>query len=554
MEEAGKKDGNVMGKKEKRKHSLADKSIRAIVILGIFMAIGTCAASGVQLFRRNKEVYRDLAYSYCYQASINISGDKVRTYLETGEKDEEYDRIFQYLAAASVFSNLRYFYVVVPTEEDLIYVWDSFAVSAEGKIEEGDPYAFLEHVPYSTGEKEAMRKVMNGEWDDGLLIDLNYNGGEALATALCPLYDSDMNPVAVVGVDISMRGFLTALLRLYLNIFLAIAAILLIGMTIYYKSLRKNVISPVLTMKKATVDIFQNIENQEVLSVDVHTGDEFDDLARSFEEMDRRMKIYIRENAAIVAERQRISTELDLARRIQADMLPNIFPPFPDRKEVEIFASMNPAKEVGGDFYDFFFIDENRLALVIADVSGKGIPAALFMMMSKILLQNYAMSGMRPAEVLETVNDTICKNNREEMFVTVWLGVLDLATGILTAANAGHEYPALKKPGGEFKVKKDVHSFVIGGVPGITYKEYELQLEAGTKLFLYTDGLPEATDSHNELFGTDRMTDTLNHVKDGNPSEIIQELAQHVDRYVGEAPQFDDLTMMCIVYNGGSTL
>ena len=242
--------------------------------------------------------------------------------------------------------------------------------------------------------------------------------------------------------------------------------------------------------------------------------------------------------------------ELSLATRIQNDMLPNIFPAFPERKEFDIYASMNPAKEVGGDFYDFFLIDENMLGMVIADVSGKGIPAALFMMASKILIQNYAMSGATPSQVLEMVNNQICSNNREEMFVTVWFGILNLTNGTLTAANAGHEYPMVKKPGGQFEIVKDRHGFVIGGMPGMKYHDYTIQLDPGASLFVYTDGVPEATNIHNELFGTERALDALNESPDSQPSELLSNVTKAVNRFVNTAPQFDDLTMLCLHYNG----
>ena len=246
----------------------------------------------------------------------------------------------------------------------------------------------------------------------------------------------------------------------------------------------------------------------------------------------------------------RIETELDLATRIQAAMLPSVFPPFPDRTEMEIYALMDPAKEVGGDFYDFFLIDENRLGLVMADVSGKGVPAALFMMASKILVKNYAMTGMSPNQVLTKVNDQICANNQEQMFVTVWLGILDLTTGRLTATNAGHEYPVFKQPGGDFTLFKDKHSFAVGGMEGIRYKEYEVQLEPGSRLFVYTDGVPEATDAQNQLFGVERMLNALNEAPDAPVETILQNVRRAVDEFVGDAEQFDDLTMMCVTYNG----
>jgi len=251
-------------------------------------------------------------------------------------------------------------------------------------------------------------------------------------------------------------------------------------------------------------------------------------------------------------EASRIDAELSMATRIQSDMLPNIFPAFPERSEFDIYASMKPAKEVGGDFYDFFFIDEDRLGLVMADVSGKGVPAALFMMASKILVQNYAMMKKDPKAALEAANDQICRNNREQMFVTVWLGILDLKTGMLTASNAGHEYPIIKLPGGSYELKKDKHGFVIGGMEGLKYKEYEIQLEKGSVLFLYTDGVAEASNAENELFGTERLLETLNVCDAATPKEVLCDVDAAVEAFVNGAPQFDDLTMLCLKYNGNA--
>ena len=275
-----------------------------------------------------------------------------------------------------------------------------------------------------------------------------------------------------------------------------------------------------------------------------HTNDEIEVLAEAFATLSSRTQDYIDQITKITAEKERIGAELELATKIQADMLPNIFPAFPERPEFDIYATMTPAKEVGGDFYDFFLIDDDHLGLVMADVSGKGVPAALFMMMSKILVGNYAMMGGSPAKVLEQVNSQICKNNDEEMFVTVWFGVLEISTGKVTAANAGHEYPMIRKANGEFELFKDKHGFVIGGMDGMRYKDYEFTLEKGGTLFVYTDGVAEATNANNELFGTERMLASLNQMPQAEPKELLIHMKKSVDEFVGEAPQFDDLTML----------
>ncbi len=246
-------------------------------------------------------------------------------------------------------------------------------------------------------------------------------------------------------------------------------------------------------------------------------------------------------------------TELRTATQIQESMLPRIFPPYPERNEFDLYASMDPAREVGGDFYDFFLVDDDHLCLVMADVSGKGVPAALFMMASKILLANNAKAGKSPAQILADSNRAICANNPEEMFVTVWLGILEISTGKLTAANAGHEYPALRRADGSFELYRDKHGLVIGAMDFAKYKEYELQLLPGDKLFVYTDGVPEATDAQNELFGTERMLGALNEAAGEAPEQLLKTVRRAVDGFVQGAEQFDDLTMLCLEYKGGAT-
>ena len=247
-------------------------------------------------------------------------------------------------------------------------------------------------------------------------------------------------------------------------------------------------------------------------------------------------------------ENERIRSELAMASRIQSAMLPGIFPAFPERKEFDIYASMDPVRGVGGDFFDFFFIDRDRLCLLIADVSGKGIPAALFMMASKIILADNAKSGKSPAQILQDTNEAICANNPEEMFVTVWLGILDISTGLLTTANAGHEYPALMHADGQFELFRDRHGLVVGGMPGVKYHEHSLQMYPGSKLFVYTDGVPEATDAENALFGTARMLEALNAHANETPKQILCGVRQAVNEFVSDMEQFDDLTMMCLEY------
>ena len=245
----------------------------------------------------------------------------------------------------------------------------------------------------------------------------------------------------------------------------------------------------------------------------------------------------------------RIETELQLATGIQAAMLPDSFPPFPGHREIDICASMVPAREVGGDFYDFFFIDDTHLALVIADVSGKGVPAALFMMSARIMIRDGTLAGGSPADILSSVNMRITANNKAEMFVTVWLGILDTETGVIRASNAGHEYPAVFKEG-QFVLFREKHGLPVGTMEGVQYTEYDLPLGPGDILFLYTDGVTEATDRDQKLFGTDRMLRSLNRKPGADPQTLLDIMKIDVARFVQSAPQFDDMTMLCIRFNG----
>jgi len=259
----------------------------------------------------------------------------------------------------------------------------------------------------------------------------------------------------------------------------------------------------------------------------------------------------ILEQADVAKEFSRVDTELNLARDIQANILPNIFPAFPDRKEIDIYASMEPAKEVGGDFYDFFLIDEDHLAMVMADVSGKGVPAALFMMIGKALIKNQATPGTKPSEILAAVNHQFCENNENGLFITAWVGILTISTGELIAANAGHEYPVIKRKDSQYELFNDGrHGFVLGGMDGVRYRDYTTMLKAGDCLFVYTDGVTEATNGDLELFGTERLVKALNHAHTLNQETVLKDLRYSIERFVGDASQFDDITMLGLRYCG----
>ena len=276
--------------------------------------------------------------------------------------------------------------------------------------------------------------------------------------------------------------------------------------------------------------------------VSVRTSLEFAELSDDINRTVDALKGYIDE-----AER-RMEKDLKLASAIQESALPKNFS-FP-RSEFEIYALMDPAREVGGDFYDFFFLDIDRMALVIADVSGKSVPGAMFMMQSKATIKNAARSGLSPKQILSRVNDTLCEGNDAEMFVTVWLGIIDLRTGKMRCANAGHEYPILLRAGGSYEVFRDPHGMALAVLEGVPVKEYEMDLNPGDRLFVYTDGIPEAISETEEAYGLERLTDALNGLKDASEEETLRAVLRDVEAFAGRAEQFDDITMLGFAYRG----
>ena len=356
---------------------------------------------------------------------------------------------------------------------------------------------------------------------------------------------------AVFGLSYNWSDFqdmMSQTLRQALTIGIGGLLVLMLGVLLL---LYRLALKPVGRIQKTVREYIETKDSEKVEKAlqEVQTNNEIGLLSDNFAELAREIDSYTAENIKLAGEKERVSAELDMARNIQASQLPRRFPAFPDRTEFDIYASMPPAKEVGGDFYDFFLVDEDHLALVIADVSDKGVPAALFMMMSRMLINSFTSMGMEPGEVLQRANEKLCENNEQKMFVTVWLGILEISTGKITAVNAGHEYPMIRQPDGSFELFKDKHGFVIGGVKKMKFRQYEFTLQKGGTLFVYTDGAAEATDANGEMFKTERLLESLNRSPDASPQELLETVRGDIDRFVGDAPQFDDLTMLSVKLN-----
>lgn len=340
----------------------------------------------------------------------------------------------------------------------------------------------------------------------------------------------------IIGAIPKSEAMFMRNVSIYVSIFMEILIFAALFTLIYF--LIKKVIID--NLRKINGTLAEITDGNLNVTVDVRTNEEFASLSDDINQTVSTLKRYIAEAAA------RIDKELEFAKEIQYSALPSVFPPYPNRKDFEIYAQMIAAKEVGGDFYDFYMLGDSTLAFMIADVSGKGIPAAMFMMQAKTIIKDLAESGLELSEVFATANKKLCENNDAGMFVTAWMGILDLKTGRLKFVNAGHNPPLVRQEDGEFAYLKARSGMVLAGMDGIKYRQNELQLTPGDQIFLYTDGVTEATDKNNQLYGEERLLETVNRNIVMDTRKLCEAVKSDVDQFAGEAPQFDDITMLSV--------
>jgi len=394
--------------------------------------------------------------------------------------------------------------------------------------------------------KELAKKITENK--SGTIKSISIDGTDDILS-FSDLANNDWTMVTVLAKndDLIMRAYkdLNSQIVNSFIIFFAILTGLIILVVFISRGFSKTFTKPIIKLKDGVDEIGSG--NLDKL-ITIKTGDEIEELGNAFNEMASNLDNYIKNLANVTAEKERIGAELDVAAHIQLSMLPCIFPAFPEREEFDIFATMTPAKEVGGDFYDFFMVDKTHLAIVVADVSGKGVPAALFMVIGKTLIKDHTQTGKDLGEVFTTVNNLLCDANSEGMFITAFEGVLDLVTGEFNFVNAGHEMPCICKANGIYEAYKTKPGCVLAGMENMRYHGGSVLLEPGDKIFQYTDGVTEATNSQNQLFGMDRMLKSLNENKNANPEVLLPAIKKDIDEFVGEAPQFDDITMLCLEF------
>ena len=408
------------------------------------------------------------------------------------------------------------------------------------------------------GGKEAAFGAFSTDPEEKLYYS-RFEAQGALASAYYPVFTSDGEPVALAGVDLPVDLLSSSMIGFLLAVLLSVILVSAVFTSVLYRAFDRRVIKPISKLQKG-MQLYRRTMDSSAATEELETirlKNEIGNLAGSFIVLMVEIDSNTEDVARLSAEKERIATELSMAAEIQAHMLPSTFPAFPERKEFEIYAAMTPAKEVGGDFYDFFMVDEDHLALVMADVSGKGVPAALFMMTSRTMLKDTALSGLDPAAVLERVNARICENNPDYMFVTVWMGILELSTGRLIWADAGHEQPVLLS-GGEWKMLSKGGGPALGAFePEILELEEkppfcnrEIFMRPGDIIFQYTDGVTEATNPQREQFGTGRIIEAASSAPNIAPNALVEHISAQINAFVHGAPQFDDITMLALRYRG----
>ena len=535
----------------KLRSNMAFNIIGGIVLVITLFAFVVGAIGFVSFTNSFKKEYSTTTYHMADTATSLVNGDHLFDYL-TGLEMEEYQRTKRYLENYCKRMAVSIVYVIMVEQNGFDYFFSIFnCVNNEVDNTSYVPWE-LGHRRQTTNEdyRQEYIKLYNKQAPYGTIYRINTKDGNNWhITTLVPIMDSNDDVAGLLCIQRPINEIYKARIPYLITIVISTIVLVFLASVFAVFFMKKQLIGPIRKVSFEATRFAQENKKGEELG-DISSFEELANLAKSIDTMETDMENYMENLTVITAEKERIGTELALASDIQTGSIPNTFPAFPDRTDFDIFASMDPAKEVGGDFYNFFLVDNDHLAMVIGDVSGKGVPAALFMMVSNILASVRTQTGGNPAQILEFVNDKICESNKLDMFVTIWLGILELSTGKLIASNAGHEYPAIMHAGGSFELFKDKHGIVVGGMEGVRYTDYEIQLSPGDKIFVYTDGVPEATDGDNNMFGVDRMLSALNLELDASPEKVLGNVRSAVDVFVKDAQQFDDLTMLCMQYKG----
>ena len=530
----------------KQKRKFTKSLIRPIfnALIGLIMLLSTAIGTvGYFVFADAlQEQYTEITGGIAEYVAIGIDAERLDTYLETKTADDEYNSIREQLQHTADAEDCSVIYVakVHTDSREREYIYNIVS-----KTSGFTPYGIGDRDTASEEILNAYDSIVKGESE---LHNFMY-ARKGYTTSVYPIKDGGGNVVAIVGVVKNMELLNKAKTNYIVQVLLIEAAIAVVSGVIWTIHMRRRIVMPIRQLNDASLGMVDHLEDGTAPEILVKNNDEIKDLADSFSKMYHEIGEYIAKLETVTAEKERIGAELDVAAKIQTSMLPCIFPPFPNRDEFDIYATMDPAKEVGGDFYDFFMVDEYHLAFVVADVSGKGVPAALFMVIGKTLIKDHTGTHDDLGEVFTEVNNILCASNSEEMFITAFEGVLNLKTGELRYVNAGHEMPFICRKNGVYEPFKVKAGFVLAGMEGIRYRSGSVQLQPGDRIFQYSDGVPEAMNGKNEQYGMGRLEKVLAQNSEKTPAELLPAIKADLDAFVGEAEQFDDITMLCVKFN-----
>ncbi len=493
--------------------------------------------------------YASVTHRMADTTAINVNGDHIQEYLDdVPEYTLEYASTNTVLDKSCKALNVSLIYVIkVDTSDYGKFVSIFNVVNNEVDNTNYSPWELGYERKTSNDEYRAKYKSLYEKKSTFETVFRNHttDGQHRHITTIVPVKDSSDNVTALLCMQRPIEEMEKAFLPQLIFIIAAISVIsifIIVGSTLF---INLSIVRPLSKVSKEARRFAKDSRVENPLGK-ISRYDDIQLLATSIDSMEVEMIDYINNLTNATAEKEKMGAELNIASQIQQSSIPQVFPAFPDRKDFNIYAKMDPAKEVGGDFYNFFLIDEDHIALVIADVSDKGVPAALFMMVTNILISERTKMFKDPAKVLEYVNRDLCLHNQSSMFVTVWLGILEISTGKLVTSNAGHEDPIICHKGKYFEVKPEQHGFVLGALPQSKYQNQETTIGKGDKIFVFTDGVSEAKNKNKEMFGIERTLNSLNKNKEKSPEEIIHSVKADIDEFVNDAPQFDDLTMLSL--------
>ncbi len=521
---------------------ISKKVIAACLVLSIFLSAAICYLSYKSYELSLIDRYTSVASNAVDLGRDIVNGDKLSYYLTSLQKDENYNETQDLLNKIKEHSDLKYFYVHIPNGENMQYIFDAYK-----KSDNIENISTLGETDLLLSAYDPVNKVYNGESScEIMILDEEYG---YLATVIKPVYDSHGKIVAIIGADISMDLVHQKLYEYILQVFTLTIIIVLIFITVVLILAKRLIISPLLTVSDSVSKFVKDKKSLNFSPIKIKSGDEIEILGNSINNMVDDIVRYTNDLKTITAEKERISTELEVAKHIQSSVLPNIFPPFPNRDDINLYAMMRPAKEVGGDFYDFFLIDDGHLAITIADVSGKGVPAALFMMAAKTMIKNAGLAKMSPDEIFYHVNNQLYENNQESMFVTSFMGIVNLKTGDLTFANAGHNPPVIIRKDKSVEWMESKNNFVLAGMKNMKFMKQHFKLNRGDTILLYTDGVTETENKEKQLYSNERLIDFLKNIPDTyqNPNVLLKEILKDVDNFANGAQQSDDITMLALL-------